>query len=199
MSEERQRYRLMNTAARSSAATLTRDKTRPDTARPDTKRPDTMPPERAAGDRLPPDTLPPGVGPAQKIRHPRPSRAGGLPKIYSSMETFLKRRGGRESTEYDYGTNNQDDMGLVAPFDQRRVRISHVSDTGDVYAINEYEQEMSQVALLAIMVEPDGTPMNDRKVNYLLSGWTDCTESRTVSWFVRKLQQATGCHQAIPN
>ena len=122
-----------------------------------------------------------------RARQQRPSRANGVPTVYNSMETYHRRRGGRNSPETDYGCRNTDDLGLVATIDENSVRVSLVEDTGDIYAINEDEHELSRVALLGQAADNDGRPMSEKIVNSIFQDWAQGPASRPLSWFIRQI------------
>ena len=140
--------------------------------------------------------------------------------IFESLKDFYEDRGGRISGESDFGAWNKDDMmvfsmpeksigdrvlagvGIIVSAAQNRpLRVSVVAETGDVYAFEE--RLPSRVALLGNLGIKDegwrsgglgGKSAVYEKAELAFEGWamdSDGSFGRPLSWFVKRLREAT--------
>ena len=138
--------------------------------------------------------------------------------LFEAMHQFYHVRGGGNSPESDFGVRNRDDMMLfstgpknvlhalfqgvgvfISSAQNRRVRVSVVAETGDVYAFEE--QDPCRVALLGNLGVSDRqwrerdirerNPVFER-ADEAFTGWAtdeDDSPSQRVSWFVERLSR----------
>ena len=139
--------------------------------------------------------------------------------IYETVGNFYDERGGRTSGECDFGVWNKDDMMLfatppkgirarvaeglgmvVSAGHNKRLRVSVVEETGDVYAFEEGVNARAALLGNVGLSDPDwrSRPFKERSPVYaradeIFDGYatdSDGSLGRPVSWFVERLRDA---------
>lgn len=97
--------------------------------------------------------------------------------IFGNVSALYEQEGGAGSVETDFGVHwCLDESGAVA---QHRFRVSHVRDTGVVYAV------ALSFAPVVVMLAKD-VPLDS--VEYALQGWAD-RSAPTLAWAAQRLAQ----------
>lgn len=110
-----------------------------------------------------------------------------MTRTYSNLTEFYRERGGLHSPESDYGSRNWNDLEGAPPprandHTRRNLRVSHVNETGDWYAVQSDEE--GTVILLG-QLEPG---QKEPEVHREFKDWAEGNEGeRPLSWYIERI------------